>query len=254
MGKYTGTLLCSDFDGTLFHQRQISPENADAIHYFQREGGLFTIASGRFPRNFRDFEHIFISDVPIIALGGSIIYDRIADRLLYEGLMDPGSLEFIRFVWESYPHLTAVHLYSDDSTADLTRESGEAFENFLARVPAKIYKCVFSLDRSQSEQFRDEMQEKYGDRFYFSRAWYGGLEMQSIRDNKGEAVKRLRTLLGECIKRVACVGDFENDISMFGAADISFAVKGGSPLAAAAADRLTVPCAEHAIADVIGSL
>ena len=47
MGKFDGILLCSDWDGTLSDSGNIPKANIDAIRYFQREGGLFTFASGR---------------------------------------------------------------------------------------------------------------------------------------------------------------------------------------------------------------
>ena len=63
MGKFDGYLLLSDFDGTLAHTesiiteegkksfKTISKENCDAIRYFQSEGGLFTLATGRQPEH-----------------------------------------------------------------------------------------------------------------------------------------------------------------------------------------------------------
>ena len=35
MGKFDGWLICSDFDGTVYVDREISDENCRAIRYFQ---------------------------------------------------------------------------------------------------------------------------------------------------------------------------------------------------------------------------
>lgn len=48
--KYDGYMLCTDMDGTLLNtDHEISKENAEAIKHFIREGGIFTVATGRIP-------------------------------------------------------------------------------------------------------------------------------------------------------------------------------------------------------------
>ena len=39
MGKFDGILIGTDLDGTLVSEGKVSRENADAIRYFQAEGG-----------------------------------------------------------------------------------------------------------------------------------------------------------------------------------------------------------------------
>ena len=53
MGKFDGVLLCSDWDGTLTDGRAVPQENIDAIRYFQKDGGYFTFASGRYAGHFK---------------------------------------------------------------------------------------------------------------------------------------------------------------------------------------------------------
>lgn len=48
-GKFFGYLICTDCDGTLTYDiGKVSEKNVRAIKYFQSEGGLFTLATGRF--------------------------------------------------------------------------------------------------------------------------------------------------------------------------------------------------------------
>ena len=48
MGKFSGVLICTDLDGTLYrNDKTISQENREAIDYFKREGGFFTAVGGR---------------------------------------------------------------------------------------------------------------------------------------------------------------------------------------------------------------
>ncbi|MBQ1272136.1 MAG: HAD hydrolase family protein, partial [Clostridia bacterium] len=47
MGRFDGILICSDVDGTLAEGKNIPEKNLEALRYFQSEGGLFTLATGR---------------------------------------------------------------------------------------------------------------------------------------------------------------------------------------------------------------
>lgn len=51
MKKFDGLLLGCDMDGTLLDSRkQISARNQEAIWYFVKNGGCFSLATGRAPR------------------------------------------------------------------------------------------------------------------------------------------------------------------------------------------------------------
>ena len=53
LGKFNGVLLVSDFDDTLYGEdMRITRENVEALTYFTREGGTFTVATGRARPNF----------------------------------------------------------------------------------------------------------------------------------------------------------------------------------------------------------
>ena len=53
MGKFDGLLLASDFDDTLYSWELRIPErNLEAIRYFIRQGGYFTVSTGRAHRTF----------------------------------------------------------------------------------------------------------------------------------------------------------------------------------------------------------
>ena len=75
-GRYSGFLLCSDWDGTLTSDgRNVSEANLDAIARFESEGGIFTIASGRYP-SYLDSMGIELSSYALL-LNGNLVYDPI---------------------------------------------------------------------------------------------------------------------------------------------------------------------------------
>ena len=53
VGRFSGVLLASDYDDTLYNRSgRISPRNRAALQHFVEEGGLFTISTGRSYINF----------------------------------------------------------------------------------------------------------------------------------------------------------------------------------------------------------
>ena len=48
MGKFDGILLATDWDGTFFYEGSLLEENIKALHYFEKNGGKFTVCSGRY--------------------------------------------------------------------------------------------------------------------------------------------------------------------------------------------------------------
>ena len=98
MGKFDGYLICSDCDGTLTNsQGKLSDENAEAIRYFQQEGGLFTVSTGRFPKHVLNFKEKFWPNTYQVVGNGTTIYDIDHDRALHQVALDPPRevLEFI---------------------------------------------------------------------------------------------------------------------------------------------------------------
>ena len=83
MGKFDGILLCSDWDGTLCEGDVISKNNIEAIRYFQKNGGKFTLASGRYAGHFKRFENEISPNTDLICVGGSCIMSANGE-ILYE--------------------------------------------------------------------------------------------------------------------------------------------------------------------------
>ena len=76
MGKFDGILIATDLDGTLVSEGKISKENADAIRYFQSEGGLFTLATGRYASHIKEnFGNDINFNMCVMTLNGNVLYD-----------------------------------------------------------------------------------------------------------------------------------------------------------------------------------
>ena len=83
--NFDGLLLVSDFDDTLYDSHHRVPErNLKALDYFRRQGGRFTVATGRAHRTFSPHVHLVPIDVPVVLSNGSALYDFRQERMLVQ--------------------------------------------------------------------------------------------------------------------------------------------------------------------------
>ena len=91
MGKFSGVLFYTDYDDTLYNTAHtVSPENRAAIRYFIRNGGRFSIATGRAHRTFTPqiAKEELELNAPVVLSNGAMLYDYQADRCLVESHLD----------------------------------------------------------------------------------------------------------------------------------------------------------------------
>ena len=83
LGKFNGVLLVSDFDDTLYGEdMRITRENVEALTYFTREGGTFTVATGRARPNFAPHASHIPINAPVILSNGSALYDFRTEEMI----------------------------------------------------------------------------------------------------------------------------------------------------------------------------
>ena len=259
MGKFDGILICTDFDHTLAVKAKVSQENADAIRYFQENGGRFAVVSGRNPFFLKEHIEGFAVNAPLVGYNGALIIDENTDEVLFSGgRNDLDAFDFVAEFWKRDPRIFGV--VPHDERQFIGRCTREPMPNCVATIEEVRAMCgtmlhnVICSCKTEEEALavRDAMREAAGDKFVIVRSWGKGVEIVNPWDQKGVAALRLKEMLGA--KLLVCAGDFENDISMIEAADIGYAVENALPCVKAVADRVTVHCEEHAIAAIIREL
>ena len=261
MGKFDGILLCTDFDHTLAIKAVVSQENADAIRYFQENGGRFTVVSGRNPFFLKEHIEGFAVNAPLVGYNGALIIDETTDEILFSGgRNDLDAFDLVEAAWEKEPTMWSVtphdaSLFVGRCSRTLGAEGAVADMATLRALLTKrpLYNVICSFKAEEDAiAVKERLAEAAGDKFIVIRSWATGVEVINPWDQKGAAALRLKELLGA--KLLVCAGDFENDISMIEAADIGYAVENALPSVKAAADRVTVSCEQHAIAAIIREL
>ena len=86
MGKFDNIIIVSDIDGTFLGKgSRMVDRNLEAIRYFQREGGCFTIATGREIMNIPSVIPCIaeICNIPVIACNGACIWDAAQNIIIH---------------------------------------------------------------------------------------------------------------------------------------------------------------------------
>ena len=97
MGKYDGILIMSDYDGTLTSRAStVSEENRRAAEYFESEGGIFCIASGRLPSFVADIGRQIPLNGYSVTINGTVICEPDGEKCLYEHPLEREAM--MRFV------------------------------------------------------------------------------------------------------------------------------------------------------------
>lgn len=253
MGKYTGILLCTDFDNTMYNGKIIPKNNLKAIKYFTDNGGLFTVISGRSPDFLIDYmasEDLTIN-APLGNYNGAVIYDAQNKKILREGFLNGITKKHIDRIFEEIPEIEKVGIF---------KKSGNEFidRNDLALLKDEhftdLYKVTFRIenDKEKSDRALDVVRQIVGEKNSLTRSGYSCIEIVDPSLMKGGAVRFIKEYLGAT--KLVCVGDFENDISMVEEADIGYAVANAVEGLKLAADRITVSVNDGAIAHIIEEL
>lgn len=259
MRKFEGILLCSDFDQTMGISGVVTPKNCEAIRYFQQNGGLFTIVSGRNPHYLKTHQNGFAVNAPLVGYNGALILDHRTYKILYEGgRQDTRALDLAEMFWERDAGIRCVMLHdSKEKSISCHREKREDCVGTIAALRANcrlpVYNTICRTETpEQAAALCRNLAAVAGPDFEIARSWEYGVEIICQKDKKGAAALRLKDMLGA--RLLVTAGDYENDISMLQAGDISYAVKNALPHVKTAAKRHTVHFKESAIAAIVADL
>ena len=250
MGKFDGIMLASDWDGTLFHEGDISRENKEAIQYFMENGGRFTICSGRYFDFLKSHRDKITPNTYSICLNGAYIADTETAEVLYSGVCDGRLFEYIELFFLKTNLYSKIYLYPSDSRESSMYSVDEYVKSIDEIKKHDYYKAVLYAQTDKDGKAGKELAKKHRlDGYCAVRSFAKSLEILKTENTKGFAIKRLAKHLGA--KLTVAVGDYENDIPMILAADIGYAVANATDEVKEVADRITVSCADSAIAKVI---
>ncbi len=252
MGKYSGIFLCSDFDGTLAKNTVIPKGNLDAIQYFCDNGGIFSVVSGRNLEFLEGYTPELCLKSYVACLNGTEIYHFPTKRLIYSTLVPKGTKEKLSGLMEELDCISDIRVFG----AKDSRITHAAAPDFYEKVMSYFDEPVRKLLIHSASPFSDKdflyIKEAFGESFEVARSWAMGIEISNSISTKGIAARRMAKMVGA--DKLVCVGDYENDIPLLKAADISFAVGNALQSLKDIATYTTVNVEDCAIAEIIKQL
>lgn len=254
MGKFSGILICADFDGTMAFKGEIPQANIDAIKYFRQNGGKFTVISGRSPSHFDTYADAFTPDGYMGCVNGTLIYDVEKKEIFEEHLIDNTNtlVEFTLENYKTWKNLKDVMVFGKYKYYCINSDDDNFSEKVAKALDQPIHKMLFHSFSPFSKQEIDWIVGSLGGEFGVSQSWSYGMEIQTPDFHKGKAAKKIAELLGATT--LICIGDYENDLPMLKVADIAYVAKRHHPALAPYAHRIADDCEVGAIASIVRDL
>lgn len=264
MGKFDGVLIASDLDGTLLTMKHtITEKNIQAIKYFQDNGGIFTVATGRPPLAVEGlFEGIDIK-APLVLANGAMIYDY-NEKKIIECKNAPKELrEFIYDTMEKFPEI-GIELFTHTKML-LLQESSSSIHHFgTYNLPTDITKMenipdfstwlklnFTSKNRALLEEFRDFYLEKNGEKYQSCFTFAEYFEVMHVEARKDMGVFSLAKMLNISKEHIYTIGDNDNDIFMVKNAKKGFAVSNAIEQLKEVAHKIVAKNDDSGIAEMI---
>lgn len=239
-------LIAIDLDGTLLNsQHLVSNRVRESIQYAQDKGVQIVLASGRPYSGMAPILQelsIYNEKNYVITNNGSMIRDITTGEVLHQNALS----------FDDYLHIESLastlnitmHVVSDRYVYTADRNIGRytVYESYLSNIPL-VYrpvnemtddicysKCMFSAEPSILASIIPKIPKEYYEKYevYKSASFY--LEFLRKNSTKGFALQKIATEFGLESSEIMCLGDHENDYSMFDVADTKIAMGNGIDL------------------------
>ena len=263
MGKFSGVMLISDFDDTLYgSDLHVSEENRAAIRSFIAQGGLFTIATGRARKTFSP--QVELEDIPMnapaILSNGATVFDYHSNEMVRRTYLPERVIEDMKDVCAKFPELGFEAYYQNEifvhnpnlvTQRHMERVGMDYTVIPIDQLPMPLTKMILEQDNPILKDVQAYMLDKVGDSYeiIFSNRYL--LELTAKDSHKGGSALWLADYMGIDPQHLYCVGDNQNDLPMLQAAKIGFAPENCNPLLKDWGAHIVRSCDDGCVAAVI---
>lgn len=261
-------ILFMDLDDTLLNtQKEITPENSQAIAQALAQGHRAVINTGRpLFGAIKQIQSLGLEQKGCYAItyNGGLIYDCFEKKSVFKRTIPLSQVSYIfdaaarhNLFCQTY---TDTHLVAPIHTPELEAYVSGTHVPYLVdpRCPGNLTEepvkvlIIDSPDHRKSDIYRISMEKWAQDKvsIFFSSSTY--LEHVPLGVSKGNAMKELCRILDIPLENTVAVGDAENDLPMVETAHIGVAMANATPQVKALADYITQrDCNHSGVAEVI---
>ncbi len=262
MEKFKNLLIVSDFDGTLTGSDGKIPEkNIEAIRYFIKNGGRFTVSTGRTMKGFHNYSSELIN-APVLLGNGANAYDYGSNKNVFINAIDKDALPIINNISEAFPEI-GIEFFAADNSSYVMRPNEQSLHHFSA-LKIDDYVIIDSLDEKmfpfvkimlsvneKTFEVQDYLTSSDLGKLKFIPCTGSYVEILAESAGKGKALHQLSQYLAVPFENIFAVGDGSNDVDMLESAVHSFSPVSGDVLAKNAAKEILCSSDDGVIADVV---
>lgn len=265
-------LICLDLDGTTLKDiSSISDENIKYIRMAYEKGIKIALATGRLFIHGLYFTKLLDIPTYIIGNNGTYVYDCEKNKVIYSSFFGVENLEKIhKFVGEKHfnAHYSTIDtIYSNNKIKDyhdeenkkeysmkeLVIDNDDQWISIFTNYGGNISKVVVS---SENNDYLSDLINKIKDigDFEIEYSWVNTVEILKKGEGKGKGVLELRKYLNIDKENIMCIGDSENDISMFRESGYKVAMNNAIEKLKSQADFITLDFDKDGVAYAIKKL
>ena len=260
--KYS--LIASDFDGTIYNGKEVSPKVKKAIATYRQAGGTFVIATGRIYPSIRKLIASVGADDYCVACQGAAFY-RVDSGEPIRSFPLPNDLAMKAFRYFEERNYV-FHAYSDkEFFVKEENPLSKAYSEYCAVEPTFVHaplslalpssfcpnKIMGIVPEGVIDDCIKEVRALLGEAVEVSKSSPIFLEITSAKAGKGNCVLALADYLGIPREKTVAVGDNLNDLSMIRVAAVGAAVGNAVEGLKTEADVVLPPITEDGVADFI---
>lgn len=260
MGKFDNVLILTDFDGTFANDKgEITADNIEMISYFTKNGGYFSVSTGRTYQGFHKYSPEYIN-APVLLANGSMAYDyEKKDFVFFDGLKEEGInavekllKEFPDIAVEMYPFNKTFAINLSDSTHRHFSSQGIEYEtcNYPSETIIPWQKAMLACGDTDPKLVHKFMDDYLPDISYIKTTGEF-IEVLAKGVDKGSGLLKMAKKLGVQPKDAYAVGDGLNDMEMIVAASKGFVPENGNKDVIKIADYIVRSNNNGTIANVI---
>jgi len=243
-------------DTLLRHDNTVSQRTLDAIHEFERRGGVFMANTGRMHtsviKRVRDLR--LLNNSPVSSFQGAMLRESETGKLLFfKPLGYEVSLQIVQDCERMDVH---AQIYDLDNLYFVKRRGRDYGEKYAARVDVDYIavpslsefmietrldnvKVIFMDEPEKIQRYIRTFQEKYGHAAIFNTSSVFMGEAFSNKAGKDVACDVICARMGIGIGECMAIGDSMNDFTMLKHAGLSVAVANAQPKVLEIADWIT---------------
>lgn len=230
---FSKTIFVTDFDGTLLTtDKRISEADLSAIKHFRERGGKFGIATGRPIQTTVRYLDTLPVDLPLIMYNGCIIYDHRKEEILYASYLPEVAKEILLDVRERFKNISP-EIFTFEGQYYFILNAAEKWHHEILgveytkldshkQITEPWCKMLFADEPEIISELEVYIKKFEGRGVHFVRSCPKFLEVLPENTSKGSALEELKRICALDGMTLAAAGDYDNDIEMLEAADISF--------------------------------